>query len=106
MDQANPTVTEQTPKTKRVKQTDLLRAVLDEIETAAYTGISISSLRLFELGKLGSHEAVTAIAIAYIANLTFKLGLAAVVGGALLARRCAHGALALAVGVAGALLLL
>ena len=45
MDQVNPTVTEQAKKPKRVKHTDLLRAVLDEIETSAYTGISISSLR-------------------------------------------------------------
>ena len=68
--------------------------------------ISISSLRLFELGKINAHQAVTAIAIAYIANLLFKLGLAATVGGALLARRCVPGVLALAIGVAGALLLL
>lgn len=45
MDQANPTVTKQTTKPKRLKHADLLRAVLDEIEAAAYTGISISSLR-------------------------------------------------------------
>ena len=45
MDRANPTVTDQTKKPKRKKNADLLRAVLDEIETAAYTSISISSLR-------------------------------------------------------------
>lgn len=45
MDQVNPTVTEQAKKTKRVKRNDLPRAVLDEIEAAAYIDISISSLR-------------------------------------------------------------
>jgi uncharacterized membrane protein (DUF4010 family) len=68
--------------------------------------ISISSLRLFELGKLGAHQAVTAIAIAYLSNLTFKFGLVAIVGGSTLAKRCAPGVVAVAVGLAGALFLL
>lgn len=68
--------------------------------------ISLSSLRLFELGKLGAHQAVTAIAVAYLANLAFKFGLVAIVGGGLLARRCAPGVLAVAAGVAGAIVLL
>lgn len=45
MDQANPTVSAKAKKPKQDRHADLLRAVLDEIEAAAYTGISISSLR-------------------------------------------------------------
>ena len=45
MSQTDPTVTKQTKKPKADKYANLLRAVLDEIEAAAYTGISISSLR-------------------------------------------------------------
>ena len=45
MDQPDPTDTAKTKKTKAGKYANLLRAVLDEIEAAAYTGISISSLR-------------------------------------------------------------
>lgn len=68
--------------------------------------ISVSSLRLFELGKLGEHQAVTAIAIAYLSNLAFKFGLVAIVGGGTLAWRCAPGVLAVAIGIAGTLMLL
>lgn len=68
--------------------------------------IALSSLRLFELGKLDAHQAVMAMAIAYLANLTFKFGLVVVVGGGQLARRCAPGVLGVAAGVAGALALL
>ncbi len=68
--------------------------------------ISLSSLRLFELGKLGQHQAVTAITIAYLSNLAFKFGLAATVGGRALALRCLPGVIAVAAGLAGALLLL
>ena len=68
--------------------------------------ISLSSLRLFELGKLGADQAVTAISIAYLSNLTFKFGLVVIVGGRTLARRCVPGVLAVAIGLAGALILL
>lgn len=68
--------------------------------------ISLSSLRLFELGKLGAHQAVTAIGIAYLSNLFFKFGLVALVGGRALARQCAPGVVAVAVGIAGALMLM
>jgi uncharacterized membrane protein (DUF4010 family) len=68
--------------------------------------ISLSSLRLFELGKLGANQAVTAISIAYLSNLTFKFGLVAVVGGKALAQRCALGVIAVAVGLTSALLVL
>jgi uncharacterized membrane protein (DUF4010 family) len=61
--------------------------------------ISLSSLRLYNLGKLGAHETVIAISIAYLANLCFKFGMVAVVGGHGLARRCAPGMAALAIGV-------
>ncbi|OIQ80088.1 MgtC family protein [mine drainage metagenome] len=67
--------------------------------------ISVSSLRLFELGKLAEHQAVTAITIAYLANLGFKFGLVAFVGGRIMARRCAPGVLAVAGGLTGGLLL-
>jgi len=68
--------------------------------------ISLSSLRLFELGRLGANQAVTAISIAYLSNLVFKFGLVAVVGGRVLAQRCALGVIAVAVGLTGALLVL
>lgn len=67
--------------------------------------ISLSSLRLFELGKLGADQAVIAIAIAYLSNLAFKFGLVATVGGAALARRCLPGVLGVALGITGMLLL-
>lgn len=67
--------------------------------------ISLSSLRLFELGKLGQHQAVMAITIAYLSNLAFKFGLVAFVGGGTLALRCAPGVVAVAAGVAGAAVL-
>lgn len=67
--------------------------------------ISLSSLRLFELGKLGADQTITAISIACLSNLAFKFGLVAVVGGQALARRCAPGMVGVAVGMAGMLLL-
>ncbi|GBG13223.1 chloride channel protein [Novimethylophilus kurashikiensis] len=66
--------------------------------------ISLSSLRLFQQGKLYGQQAVTAIAIAYLSNLGFKLGLLGVVGGSALARRAAVGMVAAALGVALGLL--
>lgn len=67
--------------------------------------ISLSSLRLFELGKLGADQAVMAISIAYLSNLAFKFGLVAVVGGGALARQCIPGVVGVAVGITGMLLL-
>ena len=67
--------------------------------------ISLSSLRLFELGKLGADQAVIAIAIAYLSNLAFKFGLVATVGGAMLARHCLPGVLGVTLGITGMLLL-
>lgn len=45
MDQPDPTNTAKTKMRKADKHANLLRAVLDEIEAAAYTGLSISNLR-------------------------------------------------------------
>lgn len=65
----------------------------------------LSSLRLFEQGKLLADQAVLAIAIAYLSNLAFKFGLVMAIGGKHLAQRCALGAGAVALGVGvGALL--
>lgn len=67
--------------------------------------ISLSSLHLFEQGKLLPDQAVLAISIAYLSNLAFKFGFVAVIGGRDLARRCAVGVGAVAGGVAlGALM--
>lgn len=65
----------------------------------------LSTLRLFELDKLPAHQAVIAIAIAYLANLAFKFGLVVVVGGRTLARLVAPCMLAVAVGMCGVMLL-
>ncbi len=62
--------------------------------------ISLSSLRLFEQGKLAADQAVLAIAIAYLSNLAFKFGFVMMIGGKELARRCVLGVGAVAVGVA------
>jgi uncharacterized membrane protein (DUF4010 family) len=67
--------------------------------------ISLSSLRLFEQGKLAADQAVLAIAIAYLSNLAFKFGFVVVIGGRELAMRCALGVGAVAVGVAVGILL-
>jgi len=64
--------------------------------------ITLSSLRLFELGKLNPQQTVSAITIAYLANMGFKLGLVAVVGGMRLARLCLWPVIAVMVGLGGA----
>jgi uncharacterized membrane protein (DUF4010 family) len=61
--------------------------------------ITLSSLRLLEMGKLQSSQAVTAITLAFLANLVFKFGLIATIGGAQLAKRCAIGFAAMGVGM-------
>ena len=45
MNQPDPTDTAKKKKAKADKYANMLRAVLDEIEAAAYTGLSISNLR-------------------------------------------------------------
>jgi uncharacterized membrane protein (DUF4010 family) len=66
--------------------------------------ITLSSLRLLELGKLQAAEAVTAITLATISNIFFKLGLILVIGGSLLAKRTALGMIITALGLGGALI--
>lgn len=64
--------------------------------------ITLSSLRLYGMDKLSSSETVTSILIAVLANLGFKLGIVAVVGGRKLAGAALVGFLGVAAGcVAG-----
>ena len=66
--------------------------------------ITLSSLRLFALERLALEVTVTAIGIAMLANLGFKLGMAAVIGGPALARKAAVGMGGVGVGLLGGLL--
>ncbi len=68
--------------------------------------ITLSSLRLFSLAKLTGEQAVSAIAIAFISNMTFKFGMLAFIGGKALAKEVAGGFVAMAAGVAIGLLFL
>jgi uncharacterized membrane protein (DUF4010 family) len=61
--------------------------------------ITLSSLRLFNLGQLSEHQAETAIAIAFIANLAFKFSMVIFIGGKNLAQHVAAGFIAMACGV-------
>jgi len=61
--------------------------------------ITLSSLRLFSLDKLSGDQAVTAIAIAFVANMVFKFGMLLFIGGKILAKHVAGGFGAMAVGV-------
>ncbi|MGO8755596.1 MAG: MgtC/SapB family protein [Gallionellaceae bacterium] len=61
--------------------------------------ITLSSLRLLNLGKLSAEQTVTGIALAYISNLAFKFGLVLFIGGTTLAKRLATGFLAMAAGL-------
>jgi uncharacterized membrane protein (DUF4010 family) len=61
--------------------------------------ITLSSLRLFNLGQLSEQQTVTAIALAVLANLAFKLGMVVFIGGWTLARQVAAGFGAIAIGV-------
>lgn len=60
--------------------------------------ITLSSLRLFNLGQLNEHQTVTAITLAYLANLAFKFGMVVLIGGRVLARQVAGGFAAIACG--------
>lgn len=62
--------------------------------------ITLSSLRLYGMEKLSGGETVTSILIAMLANLGFKLGVVAVVGGRQLAGAAAAGFLGVAAGCA------
>ena len=68
--------------------------------------ITLSSLRLYEMGKLQATETVTAISLGILSNIGFKLGLVCFIGTTLLARQCISGMLATAAGIGLALLLL
>jgi uncharacterized membrane protein (DUF4010 family) len=61
--------------------------------------ITLSSLRLFNLGQLSEHQAITSIALAFISNLAFKLGMVIFIGGKNLAKYVATGFGAIALGV-------
>ncbi|MDO8813506.1 MAG: MgtC/SapB family protein [Gallionella sp.] len=61
--------------------------------------ITLSSLRLFNLGQLSEQQTVTAIALAVLANLAFKFGMVVFIGGWALARQVAVGFAAIACGV-------
>ncbi|HQT27628.1 MAG TPA: DUF4010 domain-containing protein, partial [Burkholderiales bacterium] len=61
--------------------------------------ITLSSLRLLSLGKLHALDAATAISLALLSNIAFKLGLVFSIGGSTLGRRCSGGMLAVAIGV-------
>ena len=66
----------------------------------------LSTLRLFNLQKLSSGEAVIAVTLALIANLLFKIGLVLSIGGGKLARQALPGLLAIGSGLAAGLLLI
>ena len=68
--------------------------------------ITLSSLRLFNLGQLSQHQAATSIALAFISNLAFKFGMVIFIGGKNLARYVATGFAAMACGVLLGLFLL
>jgi uncharacterized membrane protein (DUF4010 family) len=61
--------------------------------------ITITSLRLYERGKLEITETVTAISLGIMSNIAFKLGLIFFIGGSLLAKRCALGMIATGFGI-------
>ena len=72
-------------------------------DTAA---ITLSSLHFYEHGKLEAAQAITAISLAFISNVGFKLGLIFFIGPPALARLCVYGMLASAAGLGLGLLFL
>lgn len=68
--------------------------------------ITLSSLRLVDLGKLSSLHAVLAMAIAFLANMLLKFAMVYFIGGRRLARMVFTGFAAISGGVAFGLLLL
>jgi uncharacterized membrane protein (DUF4010 family) len=61
--------------------------------------ITLSSLRLFNLGQLSEHQTVTAIALAILSNIAFKFVMVLFIGGWNLVRHVAAGLGAIACGV-------
>lgn len=68
--------------------------------------ITLTSLRLYGMGKLQDFETVTAISLGILSNIVFKLGLIYFIGNTLTAKRCATSMLASAAGIGMALLIL
>ncbi len=68
--------------------------------------ITLSSLRLFSLGKILEPQLATVIVISFLSNMGLKLALTFAIGGRALGLRCLAPMLAAGVGAAGALLLL
>ena len=67
--------------------------------------ITLSSLRLLNLGQLTEHQAVVAITLAFLSNMAFKFGMVVFIGGGVLARQVAIGFGAIALGVLFGLLI-
>lgn len=65
----------------------------------------LSTLRMFNLEKIPSGEAVIAVTLALMANLIFKIGLVISIGGTRLARYALPGLFAIGAGMAAGLLL-
>ncbi|MBL8431344.1 MAG: MgtC/SapB family protein [Dechloromonas sp.] len=65
----------------------------------------LSSLRLYNLEKIPASDAVTAVTLALMANLVFKIGLVVSIGGGQLARHALPGLFAIGGGMALGLLL-
>jgi len=61
--------------------------------------ITLSTLHLFNLGKLPDNSAVIAVVLAILSNLVFKAGLVVTIGGKALARRVLPGFTAIALGL-------
>jgi uncharacterized membrane protein (DUF4010 family) len=68
--------------------------------------ITLSSLRLLNMGNLAGHQVAVAVVLAVIANSVFKLGLILVFGSRPLFRRCAGTMGAIVVGLVVALVLI
>ncbi len=67
--------------------------------------ITLSSLRLLDLGKLTEVQVVNSIGLAYLSNMAFKFGLLLFIGGKQLAKLAAVGFAAICAGVGLGLLL-
>jgi uncharacterized membrane protein (DUF4010 family) len=67
--------------------------------------ITLSSLRLLNLGQLSEQQTVVAITLAFLSNVAFKFGMVVVIGGWGLARQVAIGFAAIALGVLFGLLI-
>ena len=68
--------------------------------------ITLSTLRLYNLERLSQFQAVASIALAILANLSFKIGLVIAIGGMALAKRTLPGLLAFGMGLGAGLAIL